>query len=68
MERDRQQVYIAFNDDTYRVFKSYESVIVEDQEAANFRIECKNQDGSNRTLLLNKGSVKFIDVGPVYDD
>ena len=64
---EKKQVYISFNNGEYRIFQPYESVIVEDKENTHFRIECSTSEGPIRTLLLNKGSVKFIDIGPVYD-
>ena len=61
---ERVQVYVSFNDGEYRIFKSYESITVDDSDATHFRVECHSPE---RTLFFNKGSVKFIDTGPVHE-
>ena len=64
----KQQIYVSFNSGEYRVFRSYETIVVNDDDATVIKARCINPDTPDRTLLFNKGAVKFIDVGPVQDD
>jgi len=58
----KQQIYVLFHDDKYRIFKSHETITVDESDTIHFRVECTNPD---RTLFFNKGAVTFIDIGPV---
>ncbi len=58
----KKQVYVSFIDGQYRVFRPYDSISVDDTSTTHFRVVCTNPA---RTLLFNKGCVKFIDVGDI---
>ena len=60
----KKQVYVAFDDGQYRLFRSYEAITVDDSSTTHFHVRCINPA---RSLYFNKGHVKFIDVGDVPD-
>ena len=65
MSKERQEVCVKFNDGDGRMFRSYELITVHEDDPILIEVRCHNPD---RTLYFNKGSVKFIDIGPVKDD